>query len=124
MIRDCTVSILPEQAASAIIETITHERTLFRICRDPGVLLDNYRIDTSSGTIISLLFTKYYIRVGSFITLAITISNLLGATTIHVSTGGHKRWSKEGEDFGASSDFLNMVEKALAGHIVQKENVT
>ncbi|MBS3873815.1 MAG: hypothetical protein KGZ92_02575 [Firmicutes bacterium] len=121
MIRDYTVSLSPEQAASAIIETITQEKALFRIGKDPGILLDNYRINSSSGTIISLILTKYYIRVGSFITLAITISNLLGVTTIHVSTGGHKRWSKEGEDFGAGSDFMDMVEKALADYIVQRE---
>ncbi len=65
-VKDFAVTLTPEQAASAIIDIVTRdERLVPALQSPPGVLLDNHRIDFPSGTVITLIFAKYYARVGS-----------------------------------------------------------
>lgn len=115
MVRKFVVSLAPVDAAKVIIDAITQERQRFLVDTPAGVLLDDHQIDCPSGTVISLIFTKYYARVGSFVTLVVVISNLTGETVVHVSTGGHKGFDGE-TDLGASESFLKKVERALDGH--------
>ena len=119
-VKDFAVTLTPEQAASAIIDIVTRdERLVPALQSPPGVLLDNHRIDFPSGTVITLIYAKYYARVGSWLTLVAVVSDLLGGTAVHLSTGGHKRWlSGPNTDLGASAAFIVMVEEALAGHLV------
>ncbi|KAF0196756.1 MAG: Uncharacterized protein FD169_735 [Bacillota bacterium] len=120
MARDFAVSLSPEEAVSAIVKEITQADTLLLPWAYQGVLLDDYRVECSSGTLISLIFTKYYVRVGSFVTLVVSINTLLGKTIVHVATGGHKGLL-DNFDLGAASSFAAMVERALQGHILGTE---
>lgn len=109
------MSLSPEEAASAITKGITQPSSL-PLFDTQGTLLDDYRVDCPSGTAISLIFTKYYSRAGSFVTLVVAINNLLGKAIVHVATGGHKQFL-ENVDLGAGSSFAAMVERALRGLI-------
>jgi len=117
VVRDFAVSLSPEEAASTIAKEITQADTFLLSGAHQGVLLDDYRVVCLSGTFISLVFTKYYARVGSFVTLVVSINNLLGNTVVHMATGGHKGGTEK-FDLGAASSFAAMVEKALQGQIL------
>ena len=120
MKKDFVVSSSPDAVAGVIIKRITQGKTL-PLIDTPGVLLDDHRVECPSGTLISLVFTKYYARVGSFVTLVVTISDLLGQTVVHLTTGGHKLWDHEPDvDLGASSSFVRKVEEALKGHLISQ----
>ena len=126
MVKNLIVSIKPAAAATAITEEITQAKTtnlLFMTKR--GQLLDDYRIETNAGTFICQVFTMYYARIGSFVTLVVTITDTLGETIVHITTGGHKRNAipntKSDYDFGASASIVNMVERALQAHIVSHD---
>lgn len=128
MIKDMVVSIKPTAAAAAITKEITQPNTTGRFFKAKrGHLLDDYRVETSVGTFICQVFTMYYARIGSFVTLVVTITDTLGATIVHVTTGGHKRNAIPDTisdyDFCASSSFVNMVERALKEHIVSSNSV-
>ncbi len=115
MVRNFVVSLPPADAAKIIIEAITREKQRFLIDTRVGALLDDHRVECHSGMVISLIFTKYYARVASFVTLVVVIDNLTGETTVHASTGGHKSFDGE-TDLGASESFLKKVERALNGY--------
>ncbi len=117
LVREIKASLTPADVAATIIEYITKEKTRFMVDSPAGVLLDDYRVDCPSGTVISLIFTRFYRRVASFVTVVVTINNLLGVTVVHVSTGGHKSFDGE-TDLGASESFIKKVERALENHIL------
>lgn len=117
MVKDLVVTLSPEQAASTIIDGITREDPfsilpMFR--GGPVVHLSSHRIDCPSGTSITLVFTRYFVRVGSYVTLVAMISNLVGGTAMHLCTGGHRRWLDA--DLGATASFIGLVEKALENY--------
>lgn len=117
LVREFVVSLAPTDAAAKIIEYVTQEKTRFLIDSAPGVLLDDHRINCPSGTVITLIFTRYYARVASFVTVVATISDLLGATVVHAAIGGHKSFDGA-TDLGASMSFIKKVERALRDHIL------
>jgi hypothetical protein len=81
-------------------------------------LLDDCRIETGCGTYICQVYSAYYARVGSFVTLIVTIADTSGATSVHVTTGGHRKLFESSQnDLGASASFIGLVEKALADHV-------
>ncbi len=115
MVRNFVVSLSPADAAKIIIEAITREKQRFLIDTRAGVLIDDHRVECSLGQVILLIFTKYYARVTSYVTLVVIISNLSGQTTIRASIGGHKSFDGE-TDLGASESFLKKVKRAVNGY--------
>lgn len=127
MIKEMVVSITPAAAATAIAAEITQVKTTGRFLKPKrGRLLDDYRVETDVGTFICQVFAMYFARIGSFVTLVVITTDILGPTIIHVTTGGHKRNAipdtKSDFDFGASASFISMVEHALKGHIVSSNS--
>lgn len=128
MIEEMVVSVTPAAAAAAIAAEITQVKTTGRFLKAKrGRLLDDYRIETDVGTFICQVFTIYFARIGSFVTLVVTTTDTLGATIVHVTTGGHKRNAipdtESDYDFGASASFISMVKHALKGHIVSSSSI-
>lgn len=120
MVRDLAVSISPSVVAQLIADAVTQPKTLPLVfASSGGRLLDDYRIETDSGAYICQVYTRYYTRVGSFVTLVVTVTDTAGTTSVHMATGGHKKLFEGSEsDFGASTSFIGIVEKALADHVI------
>ena len=122
MVRDLAVSIPPSAAAQLIANTIKAPKTtLLGFGQKRGRLMDDYRIESDRGTYICQVYTRYYARVGSYVTLVVTITDVSGFTSVHMTTGGHKRFdgdTPDESDLGASASFIGTVEKALSDHLI------
>ncbi|HBK86132.1 MAG TPA: hypothetical protein DDZ53_08910 [Firmicutes bacterium] len=122
--RDFLISISPEEAAEKIIAALAAKARsnllgifeLLTAGRGP-LLLDDHRIEWAGATVISLVFTKFYSRVGSFVTLIITMDNTRGETAVHLAPGGHKMFVDD-DDLGAGAAFMKMVEEILEGYLL------
>ncbi|HHY44736.1 MAG TPA: hypothetical protein GX512_03390 [Firmicutes bacterium] len=114
MVKDFVVTLSPEEAASAIIEAlVSHEEPVFYLLEHPVMLVDNHRIQCSSGVIITLVLAKWFVRTGDYVNVVVVLSNLTGgSTTVHLCTGRFRRWFRD-VDFGAAKTMVGMVESVL-----------
>ncbi len=122
--KDFLISISPEAAAEKIITALAAKTKsnlpgIFGVlkARRGPLLLDDYRVKWAGVTVISLVFTKFYSRIGSFVTLILTIDNTRGETAVHLTPGGHKMFSDD-DDLGAGTAFMKMVEEILEGYLL------
>lgn len=118
--RDFVVSLPPEEAAEILSSRLTDESNarLFGTRRSTE-LLDDYRIDNSGCVAISQIFTRFYARIGAFVTLVVIMHSVCDRTAVHATIGGHKEFW-EGNDLGASGSFLDLVEEALQPYTLKQ----
>lgn len=120
MVRNLNVSVSPGEVARLIADSVAQPKTMALVFESSGGrLLDDYRLVTDSGTYICQVYTRYYACVGSFVTLVVTVTDTSGTTSVHMTTGGHKRLFESSEsDLGASASLIGMAEKALADYVI------
>jgi len=103
---DMYVSLSPAEAAEKVKTAVTESFS--------GEILDEYKRAVSDGKeIILIVFEKYYMRSNNRATLTFLADNLEGKTKVHLAAGGGSEGMIFRFDWGASSSFGELAEKAL-----------
>lgn len=108
-----SVNLSPKDAAKLVCDYVIDGSVT-------GALIDNYTVYDCNGVLcLVLVFEKYYLRMGSRLTLTVVIDNLNGITNVRSIGGGGGDGFFTSFNWGTSSDFSNCAVDALREYIIQ-----
>ncbi len=104
------VSLPVTEAADRIVDQIVNNTA-------SGELVDQHSLNQPNGNCRILVFERYYWRASNRVTLTVTVDDFTGRTRVHTvgSGGGEAAFFRF--DWGASSSFAGLPQKALADFI-------
>lgn len=102
---DINVSLSPDQAAGIVQSAVSQSIS--------AQLVNSYTVAGTYGSVIVLVFDKYFMRNSSRASLTVTIENLKGFTHVHAAGSGGGESALFRFDWGAGRSFSDSVARAL-----------
>ena len=105
-----TVTLYPELTLEECQQRIS--KTAVCSGFSQGLEVDRYTVDTPAGSVLVLVFDKFFMRSGT-VTLSAVLDTVEGRIRVHLSASGAGDGGGYDRDLGAAQKMIQMVEDAL-----------
>lgn len=112
-VRDFYVDITPIDALRVIEQSIVTGSI-------SGKVLDVYKRAVGDQEMVVCVIEKFYYRTSNRASLTVTLDNLEGITKVHAAASGGGAGAFMRFDWGAGSNFVDGVGRALKDYIIEK----